>query len=473
MAAFCERPSVIIPKTSNCNKGSVCCDDSRISTTTRPRPPPRRPATTTTTTTTTTPIPDPREECPGTCIVSLLSFTCFRNAEMTDVFKCAKSGTKCCAPKTRIQEVQANSRNDTIYPFNNQLPHPPLQGPLNPQQIPQPLPPFQGHPSNQPQYNFGAIPPHNANYPPPPPQQQQPQQQINPQQQQLPTTPFYDISNSGTTTTIRPLIYSKYVCGVKGNSRSSRKFKLDSREVRRGRANKYASITGRQYEYPVMNKTQERLTLGHDVVPFTISHDLIQFADIPPTVNNSQLQQRRRGRVVGGEDGENGEWCWQVALINSLNQYLCGAALIGTQWVLTAAHCVTKWVGFLWETIRRRLWYLIFSHCSILTDPLIRLLVVLSVLETRSTYELVTMIWLGSTAVQVHRRCAWLPHTFTTIIIVRHWTTTSHCWNCTAKRNCVRECVWFVCRRAVLIMLPGNGARWQVMDTWEKVSEII
>lgn len=50
----------------------------------------------------------------------------------------------------------------------------------------------------------------------------------------------------------------------------------------------------------------------------------------------------RAGRVMGGEDGERGEWCWQVALINSLNQYLCGAALIGTQWVLTAAHCVTK-----------------------------------------------------------------------------------------------------------------------------------
>lgn len=68
--------------------------------------------------------------------------------------------------------------------------------------------------------------------------------------------------------TSRPLIYSKYVCGVKGTSRTS--------------------------------------------------------------------------RVVGGEDGEYGEWCWQVALINSLNQYLCGGALIGTQWVLTAAHCVTK-----------------------------------------------------------------------------------------------------------------------------------
>jgi len=50
----------------------------------------------------------------------------------------------------------------------------------------------------------------------------------------------------------------------------------------------------------------------------------------------------RNGRVIGGVDSSPGEWCWQVALINSLNQYLCGGALIGTQWVLTAAHCVTK-----------------------------------------------------------------------------------------------------------------------------------
>lgn len=50
----------------------------------------------------------------------------------------------------------------------------------------------------------------------------------------------------------------------------------------------------------------------------------------------------RNARVVGGEDSDQGEWCWQVALINPFNQYLCGAALIGSEWVLTAAHCVTK-----------------------------------------------------------------------------------------------------------------------------------
>ena len=57
-----------------------------------------------------------------------------------------------------------------------------------------------------------------------------------------------------------------------------------------------------------------------------------------------QARYDRNGRVVGGSDADANEWCWQVALINSLNQYLCGGALIGTQWVLTAAHCVTKWV---------------------------------------------------------------------------------------------------------------------------------
>jgi len=61
----------------------------------------------------------------------------------------------------------------------------------------------------------------------------------------------------------------------------------------------------------------------------------------------------RTSRVVGGEDADAAEWCWQVALINSLNQYLCGGALIGTQWVLTAAHCVTKWVFLLLDLYKR------------------------------------------------------------------------------------------------------------------------
>ncbi|KAL1422756.1 hypothetical protein MTO96_021731 [Rhipicephalus appendiculatus] len=75
----------------------------------------------------------------------------------------------------------------------------------------------------------------------------------------------------------------------------------------------------------------------------------------PPTAPLDVWSQRGRFRLRarptscgtdhgGGKDSVPGEWCWQAALINSQNQYLCGGALIGTQWVLTAAHCVTSLV---------------------------------------------------------------------------------------------------------------------------------
>jgi hypothetical protein len=81
MAAFCERPSVLIAHTSNCQRGSVCCDNTRGAASgvspPRPRPRPNPPATTSTTTTTTPAPLDHRPDCPGSCIVPYLSFTCF------------------------------------------------------------------------------------------------------------------------------------------------------------------------------------------------------------------------------------------------------------------------------------------------------------------------------------------------------------------------------------------------------------
>ncbi|XP_063928844.1 protein masquerade isoform X2 [Zophobas morio] len=205
MAAFCQRPSVLIPHTLNCKRGSVCCDNTRAAVTvSKPKPRPHQPPLTTTTTTM-----DPRNECPGSCIVSYLSFTCFRNAEMTEMFKCRKSGTKCCAPKSLIKEALGQKENSSNLSTQPSIDH------------------------------TTAVVPDTSQK-----------------------------STKAISTTSKPPMYSKYVCGVKGTSRT--------------------------------------------------------------------------GRVVGGEDGEQAEWCWQVALINSLNQYLCGAALIGTQWVLTAAHCVTN-----------------------------------------------------------------------------------------------------------------------------------
>ncbi|KAF4517822.1 hypothetical protein B566_EDAN008928 [Ephemera danica] len=98
-----------------------------------------------------------------------------------------------------------------------------------------------------------------------------------------------------------PPSYSKYVCGVKGTQREAAM--EPSRRRRETNSTQFCSM-------------------------------LIENAEI--------AQTWREGRVVGGADADPGEWCWQVALINSMNQYLCGGALIGTQWVLTAAHCVTN-----------------------------------------------------------------------------------------------------------------------------------
>lgn len=157
-----------------------------------------------------------------------------------------------------------------------------------------------------------------------------------------------------TTTTTRAPVYSKYVCGVKGTSRTAKKVFLERITPLQKKA---LTRTKRQ-----IMKTKEVLILGSELVPIQINNDKLgDFAkqtedavdnlaeskamtyDHPKLIYNQNYSSyNRQARVVGGEDGENGEWCWQVALINSLNQYLCSAALIGTQWVLTAAHCVTK-----------------------------------------------------------------------------------------------------------------------------------
>ncbi|XP_077303205.1 serine protease 27-like [Lithobates pipiens] len=47
-------------------------------------------------------------------------------------------------------------------------------------------------------------------------------------------------------------------------------------------------------------------------------------------------------RIVGGTDSLDGEWPWQVAVIDNVldGEYLCGGSLISPEWVMTAAHCI-------------------------------------------------------------------------------------------------------------------------------------
>nr|CAG4638362.1 EOG090X03V0 [Cyclestheria hislopi] len=311
MGAFCTKPSVVIRTPANlCEKGAVCCESKtktgteattaapakpstaapkpsnpfnnplasllagpilsnlagaalqrpsfisggdKSDTVPRPsvvqtpaaRPPPPAP---TTTTTAAPQVVDSRQFCPGTCIAPFLSFTCFSNAEITDLFRCPSSKVVCCAPKSAIRDLRPTSGTVGI-----------------------------------PQTEFGNSRPGTAIRPPP---QVRPNTAVvspNPpaQQQQPPHVP------AARPTANKPSLNRRFVCGVRGSEREQH---------------------------------------GKELSNTTLSIE----------------SGRREGRVVGGSDAYPGKYCWQVALINSMNQYLCGAALIGSGWALTAAHCVTN-----------------------------------------------------------------------------------------------------------------------------------
>ena len=90
-------------------------------------------------------------------------------------------------------------------------------------------------------------------------------------------------------------------------------------------------------------------------------------------------------RIVGGTTAQPGDWPWQAMLKRPRGSSFCGGTLIAPQWVLTAAHCVTrKWPSDFrvrWVELNKRLlnvqWgyehWLLVAFESIITLTLIDL----------------------------------------------------------------------------------------------------
>ena len=56
--------------------------------------------------------------------------------------------------------------------------------------------------------------------------------------------------------------------------------------------------------------------------------------------NKRRKQKRKQPLIVGGQEADLNEYPWMVGLADSSdNNIICGASLIASQWVLTAAHC--------------------------------------------------------------------------------------------------------------------------------------
>uniref|UniRef100_A0A3B3VGX6 Peptidase S1 domain-containing protein n=1 Tax=Poecilia latipinna TaxID=48699 RepID=A0A3B3VGX6_9TELE len=47
-----------------------------------------------------------------------------------------------------------------------------------------------------------------------------------------------------------------------------------------------------------------------------------------------------KSRIIGGQDAQLGDWPWQVYFTTSYSS--CGGSLISNEWVLTAAHCISR-----------------------------------------------------------------------------------------------------------------------------------
>ena len=96
---------------------------------------------------------------------------------------------------------------------------------------------------------------------------------------------------------------------------------------------------------PVDLRSEEKTDLAVDSVP-TMPNDQSGDVEASGDVEELEAANSQGVDIIGGREAAVGAWPWQVALMadpSNGNTQFCGGALIESDWVLTAAHCVDTW----------------------------------------------------------------------------------------------------------------------------------
>ena len=95
---------------------------------------------------------------------------------------------------------------------------------------------------------------------------------------------------------------------------------------------------------------------------FTIllNHFYLQICSMPILLQQKPSKTNRA--IIGGLYSRVEDSLFQVSLQTETGQHFCGGAIVGDEWILTAAHCVLRYVDF---SVPKPVLPVPLCHCSI------------------------------------------------------------------------------------------------------------